>query len=258
MKKTLRHLLYGIAVLLGAALATACGDYFEGVTTAGEMQLTRKVIPLIEGDRYSIPVTFSPVELSNNTVYWLTEDNTVARFVNDTLVALSEGQTLAYAWSSIDLLRDTAIVVVLPGMYEAPADYPYDMVIYASVMIHGTPLTPDNADQYAVGAYVGEELRGLGQMQRHHDVDYMVIRVWSPFERGERVTLRCYYRGQARAELFPDVFTFDGERHGTLSQLYPLVLDDDAEEYMPEIDVPGFDYNHGEPADTVDVFTDLD
>ena len=61
MKKTLRHLLYAIAVLLGAALATACGDYFEGVTTAGEMQLTRKVIPLIEGDRYSIPVTFSPV-----------------------------------------------------------------------------------------------------------------------------------------------------------------------------------------------------
>ena len=236
MKKTLRHLLYGIAVLLGAALATACGDYFEGVTTAGEMQLTRKVIPLIEGDCYSIPVTFSPVELSNNTVYWLTEDNTVARFVNDTLVALSEGQTLAYAWSSIDLLRDTAIVVVLPGMYEAPADYPYDMVIYASVDVHGTRLTQDNAQPYIIAAFVGDELRGIGQMKRRAGIDYMEMRVWSPFTGGDEVRLRCYYRGEARAELFPDVFIFDGEMHGELTHLYPLVLGDDAEEYVPDVE----------------------
>ena len=256
MKKTLRHLLYGIAVLTAVCLATACGEYFEGVTPAGSMQLSRKVIPLIEGDRYSIPVAFDPVELSNNTVYWLTEDNTVARFVNDTLVALSEGQTMAYAWSPIDLLRDTAIVVVLPGMYEAPDNYPYDMVIYASVNIHGTPLTQANADQYAIGAYVGEELRGLGQVEQRQGIDYVVIRVWSPFERGEQVTLRCYYRGQARAELFPDEFTFDGERHGTLSQLYPLVLDDDAVEYVPTIYIDGEPIE--EPIDTVEVFTDLD
>ena len=237
MKKTLRHLLYGIAVLLGAALATACGEYFVGVTTAGEMQLSRKVIPLVVGDRYSIPVTFSPVELSNNTVYWLTEDNTVARFVNDTLVALSEGQTLAYAWSSIDLLRDTCVVVVMPGLYEPMPNYRYDMVIYASVMIHGTPLTPDNQHQYFIGAYVNDELRGIGRVEEAHGVTYTVIRVWSPYDYGEEVTLRCYYIGQARTELFPVTFTFDGERHGTLSQLYPLVLDEDAEEFTPTINI---------------------
>ena len=221
-------------------LLFSCGEYFEFGTQnpvgAGEMRLARKVIPLLVGDHYAIPVQFTPDSLSNNAVFWLTEDDTVAGFENDTLVAYSEGQTLAYAFSSIDLLRDTAMVVVLPQMYLAPDSYPYDMVIYASVDIHGQRLTTENCDSFIIGAFVNDELRGVGQMKQLNGINYMVLRVWSPFEYGEQISLRCYYRGQARIELFPDVFTFDGERYGTLSDLYPLVLDDNAEEYLPYVD----------------------
>ena len=91
--------------------------------------------------------------------------------------------------------------------------------------IDGEPLTLDNHAPYIIGAYVGNELRGVGQMRRLEGTDYMVLRVWSPFSYGDEVRLRCYFRGQARALLFPDVFIFDGERHGTLSSLYPLRLD---------------------------------
>ena len=142
----------------------------------------------------------------------------------------------------------------MPQMYEAPDNYPYDMVIYASVNVHGTMLTKENCDSVIIGAYVNEELRGIGQMERRHDVDYMVIRVWSPYRKGDQVELRCYFRGQARAELFSDTFTFDGEMHGTLSNLYPLVLDDTAEEYMPTIYINGDYYD---VSDTVVVITDL-
>ena len=93
----------------------------------------------------------------------------------------------------------------MPAMYMTPSSYPYDMVVYASVDIHGTQLTVENSGAYVIAAYVGEEVR-----------------------------LRCYYRGHARAELFPDMIVFDGEMHGELTNLYPLVLGDDAEEYVPD------------------------
>lgn len=228
-----------VATLLLVLLLTACGEFYEFNTsspvTAGEMSLQRRVVTMVVGDHYAIPVDFSPEELSNNAVFWLTEDDAIATFENDTLVALSEGLTRAFAFTTIDRLRDTCWVYVMPAIYMAPGNYPYDMVIYASVDVHGTRLTTDNAQPYIIAAFVGDELRGIGQMKRRAGIDYMEMRVWSPFTGGDEVRLRCYYRGQARAELFPDVFTFDGEMHGELTHLYPLVLGDDAEEYEPDV-----------------------
>lgn len=228
-----------VATLLLVLLLTACGEFYEFNTsspvTAGEMSLQRRVVTMVVGDHYAIPVDFSPEELSNNAVFWLTEDDAIATFENDTLVALSEGLTRAFAFTTIDRLRDTCWVYVMPAIYMAPGNYPYDMVIYASVDVHGTRLTTDNAQPYIIAAFVGDELRGIGQMKRRAGIDYMEMRVWSPFTGGDEVRLRCYYRGQARAELFPDVFTFDGEMHGELTHLYPLVLGDDAEEYVPDV-----------------------
>ena len=228
-----------VATLLLVLLLTACGEFYEFNTsspvTAGEMSLQRRVVTMVVGDHYAIPVDLSPEELSNNAVFWLSEDDAIATFENDTLVALSEGLTRAFAFTTIDRLRDTCWVYVMPAIYMAPGNYPYDMVIYASVDVHGTRLTTDNAQPYIIAAFVGDELRGIGQMKRRAGIDYMEMRVWSPFTGGDEVRLRCYYRGQARAELFPDVFTFDGEMHGELTHLYPLVLGDDAEEYEPDV-----------------------
>ena len=228
-----------VATLLLVLLLTACGEFYEFNTsspvTAGEMSLQRRVVTMVVGDHYAIPVDFSPEELSNNAVFWLSEDDAIATFENDTLVALSEGLTRAFAFTTIDRLRDTCWVYVMPAIYMAPGNYPYDMVIYASVDVHGTRLTQDNAQPYIIAAFVGDELRGIGQMKRRAGIDYMEMRVWSPFTGGDEVRLRCYYRGEARAELFPDVFTFDGEMHGELTHLYPLVLGDDAEEYEPDV-----------------------
>lgn len=233
-----RKLYYIQAALVSLLLLSSCGDFFDyanNPVTAGSMKLSRKVIALLVGEHYAIPVNFEPAELSNNAVFWLSDDDEIVDFVNDTLVARSQGQTTIYAFSTIDCLRDTAIVVVLPEMYIAPSTYPYDMSIYASVTIHGTTLNPNYVNEFTIAAYVGDELRGIGVLKHDRGVYYMEMRVWSPLESGEEVFFLCYFHGQARAELFPNRLIFDGGRHGSLSDLYQMVLDDNAEEYVPNV-----------------------
>jgi len=221
-------------------LLSSCGEFWDFGTSnpidGSEMKLGRKVITMFEGDRYAIPVLFTPEEISNMGVHWMVDNDSVAIMYRDSVWALQEGHTKVYAYSSIDRLRDSCVVVVLPPLSLEEGTYPYDMVICASVDVHGEKLNKDNADKYIVAAYVDDELRGIGELRTDKDIEYMVIRVWSPYPEGDEVRLRCYFRGQARAELFPDQFTFDGERHGTLTKLYPLTLGANAEEYIPDID----------------------
>ena len=225
---------------VGGGLLCACGDFFQfdsgDLQTAANMQLDRQVVTLVVGDHYCIPVSFAPDALTNSAVYWESMDDAVATFVDDTLVARSAGLTRAIAFSAIDRLRDTCWVQVLPEMYVAPGSYPYETMIYASVDIHGQRLTMDNQDAVVIGAYVGDELRGIGRMKQERGIDYMALRVYSPAPYGDLITLRCYFRGQARAELFPDTLLFDGDHYGSLSRLYPLVLDDDAAVYTPDVE----------------------
>ena len=217
----------------------SCGDFWESesadMSNAMRMTLGRRVVTLVEGDRYCIPVNFTPDSLLNNTVYWESLDDSVVTFVDDTLVALTPGLTRVVAFTTIDRLRDTCWVQVMPPMQMRYGTYPYEMMVYASVNIHGKPLTVANAADVTIGAYVDNELRGIGVMRQSHGIDYLSLRVESPFAYGEQVRLRCYYTGKALVELFPDVLTFTGDSYGTLSDLYPLILDDKAETYEPDI-----------------------
>ena len=124
----------------------------------------------------------------------------------------------------------------MPRMEMSYGNFEYDMMLYASVTLHGRALTIDNADSVVVGAYAGEQLRGIGQMHREYGIDYLAMRIGSNRPEGDRIRLRCYYRGRALAEWFPDTLRFNGETLGTLSKLVPLVIDDDADVYEPDVD----------------------
>lgn len=229
---------------------TGCGEMWdfevkEPVAPAS-LTLPRRVLTIVEGDSYTVPVGFtvqgdlqSPPTVP--TVYWQSADETIALFTAGTLHAVGEGIAKAVVRSAVGSLKDSCVVCVLPPFQVANSDFAYDMVVYASVDIHGTPLTTANADDYVIGAYVGDHLRGIGRVLQSHGRQYLELRVWSPFPSGETVTVRCYFRGQARMELFADSIAFDGAMHGTLSQLYPLVLDEQAREYVPNLD--SIDYN---------------
>ncbi|MBR6121683.1 MAG: hypothetical protein IKQ05_04755 [Prevotella sp.] len=231
----MKRLLSYFHLLIFTLLVASCGDFYDFDTSepvpAREMKLPRKVINLVEGDQYYIPVTFNPSQVTTEAVWWLPANEDVARFVNDTLVGVTQGQTVVYVTSVTDRLQDSCLVNVLPPMYVNPKGYLYDMVIYAQVTVHGRPYTVADQDSLIVCAYCDDELRGIGVMRQWRDMPYMELRVWSPFEYGDLIDMRCYYRGKALVELFPNMLTFDGETHGTLSNLYSMVLDEDAEEY---------------------------
>jgi len=226
--------------LLVILLMHACGEFWEfggqEVVTADEMRLDRKVVNLMVGDSCVVPVAFVPDSLSDYNIYWYTEADEVARFKGDTLIGMAAGQTRAVAYTTIDRLRDTCYVNVISPFDATAENYRYDMVVYADVTIHGEHLTTANGRPYIIGAFVADQMRGVGQLRNAHGVDYMELRVWSPFASGENITFRCYYRGRGYMELFPDTIVFDGGRHGTLSQLYPLVIDDEAPVYEPDFD----------------------
>ena len=231
----MRKILAYIHVVIIACVMVGCGEFYEFPTSepvpANQMKLPRKVVNLVVGDSYRIPVKFTPQEVTADAVWWELADSSVARLVNDTVVGVAQGQTVAYATSVASRATDSCLVNVLPTMYVSPSSYIYDMVIYAQATIHGKPYTKASEDSLIVCAYCNDDLRGIGVMRNWMGRDYMELRVWSPFEYGDIIDLRCYHRGKALVELFPNELIFDGETHGTLSNLYQLVLDDDAEEY---------------------------
>ncbi len=246
-RRKITHLTGQTAILWMVALCTAmvaCGEYWvssDPVVTR-KMTLGRKVINLTVGDRYMIPVLFDPDTLTNRTVWWHTEAPEVADFEGDWVVGTGEGVTKVFALSVSERQLDSCWVNVLPKMYLNPYQYPYDMIIYADVNVHGHHYTKDDEDSLIIAAYVDNDLRGIGKMMEWQGMSYMEIRVWSPIRYGEEVRLHCYYNRQALVERFPDVFEFDGNAVGTLSDLYPLVLDDNAEELWPELDDEEFPY----------------
>ena len=229
-----KGLLAACCLLLMTGL-TACGDYWEAgdPTAAGNMTLERRVVNLVVGDRYKIPVVFFPDKTANKELWWRTGNEQIARFSNDSIVAYSEGTTLAYATSVSDRRTDSCLVNVLPMMYDNPYLYPYDMVVYADVTVHGKKYTKADEDSLIICAYHYDELRGIGKMRRWKDIDYMEIRIWNPFRNLGRIALRCYYRGKALIEQHPSIIEFDGRARGTLSDLIPLDFDDSAMEYIP-------------------------
>ena len=211
-------------LLCSLLILTSCGELFDYDTSdpsaASTMTLGRHSVDIMVGDRYEIPTIFSPEELSNRTVYWQSADNSIVAFENNTIIGMAVGTTMVKAISVSEQLEDSCKVNVIPRWELHTDGYPYDMVIYADVQVHGAPPT----DDMMIGAVCDGELRGIGVRQSHNGVSYMVIRVWSPFEYGDVIRIGCYRRGQAIIEYFPDEFTFDGEAHGTLSKLYPLII----------------------------------
>lgn len=224
---------------------TSCAELFdmEEAIVPTTMTLERHDVTLMVGDSCVIHPVFTPDSLSNNSIFWFSMDNQVADFVTaDTLVALGTGVTDAVAISVTDYTQvDTCAVRVIDRWELTSDSYPYEMVIYARAIVQGQPITPD----MTIAAFYGEECRGIGQVRQSHGITYLVLRVgseiryddsdedWidygddeeasSPSELyRERIIFRCYDRRNHILLTSPVRVVFDGEAHGTLSDLFDL------------------------------------
>ena len=225
--KDMRKKLCNMTLVLAAALLTAsCGEFFEPseATLPTTMTLSNHDVTVMEGDTCVIRPLFTPDSISNSAVFWMTLDQEVARFVSpDTLLAVYQGITEAVAIPVIDYRKtDTCRVTVIPRwQITANFNYPEDMVVYADIRVHGQPVN----DDMLIGAFCGDELRGVGQTIERQGVRYTLIRVWGPYAMSnETIVFRCYDRRRYTLEEFDEALDFDGEAHGTLSNLFKLTI----------------------------------
>ena len=124
------------------------------------------------------------------------------------------------AISVSEQLTDSCRVNVFPGWSFSPQYYQYDMVVYANVVVNGEHLN-ENLD---VCAMVDEEVRGHGVIKNHGDTSYLELRIYSNQPANEQIDFYCYHRKRGRIVKFPQTMVFDGEAHGSLNNLYQLVI----------------------------------
>lgn len=77
-----------------------------------------------------------------------------------------------------------------------PYDYKYDMTIYARLTFDGTEAT--DMSNYEVGAFVGNECRGVGEVQTKDSNTWIYLRVRSNAANGENISFKLYDKSEGR------------------------------------------------------------
>lgn len=223
---------------------SSCGDLFEfeGETSEmNKMTLDRHTLHLMAGDTYRFTVSFDPEALRNSAVYWMSNDASVCTFQDGVLVAIGQGETLVTGFSIEHQCADTCRVTVSYAWndwYSPTIYYPFDMVVNADITVNGQPLT----ESMQVGAFVEDQLRGIGAQREFFGVKYTEIRVYSnlkPYgpnentdpltpeaepDTSEKVFIRVYDHDNHTMYESTNTIVFDGMTHGYPSDLYRIEL----------------------------------
>ena len=215
-----RRMPLWLAVLCTLFSLTSCGEWFEidvpdSVVPTG-MTIDNHDILLMVGDSLRLTPAFVPDSVSLKAVFWYAEAD-VASVQNGLVTALKPGEGKVVAVSVSGELRDSCRVQVIDNwLFNKPAYYRYDMVVYASAKVEGLPEFSPN--DYILAAFVGNELRGIGVVRQAQGISYYEFRIYSNQPQGETVEVRAYRRNHTGVTRLTPTYVFDGETHGSLSR----------------------------------------
>jgi len=203
---------------------SSCGEFVEfeeEKEDATKLTLARHNLDLMVGDKFVLPVKLTPDTLPNMSVYWATADKTIVEMRTDTMVAVAVGKAKVMVTAVSGLASDTCQVTVYP-LWQLSSRYaPYETMLYAQVTVDNAPMSSD----MTVAAFCGEELRGVGKLTTGAGKTYLAIRIYSETAEHDVIGFRCYDPKRALVSVAKEELTFDGETHGTLSQLFTLTFD---------------------------------
>lgn len=80
-----------------------------------------------------------------------------------------------------------------------PYDYKYDMTVYAKVVYEGTEVS--DYSNYEIGAFVGNECRGVGDVQTKDSYTWVYLRVRSNQASGEKLIFKLYDKSTGRTSV---------------------------------------------------------
>ena len=207
-------------MMAATLLYVSCGlidmELGEGTQYAYDMTLEYDSVYVRVGDSVLIKPVFVPDSVSNSEVLYLSEDESVASIVNDTVVAVTPGETMV-----------TALYVMEPWVLN-PMDFANDMVVYATATVDGKPFDPETM---SFAAFAGPEFRGMGELKEINGIRFLQFRIYgeldletmgpNPFE---MIHFGCYNKTDYSFRYMDQYMYFDGETHGSLSYLYQLTL----------------------------------
>ena len=80
-----------------------------------------------------------------------------------------------------------------------PYDYKYDMTVYAKVVYEGVEVS--DYSNYEIGAFVGNECRGVGDVQTKDSYTWVFLRVRSNQASGEKLIFKLYDKSTGRTSV---------------------------------------------------------
>lgn len=224
--RILRHTTKMVCMALLSLLSVSCGiidmEIDEGGQIAYDMHLNHDTVYVMVGDTFVLEPVFFPDSVSNRELLFLSEDESVASLVNDTVIAMAEGETLVVGLSVHNGLSDTCMVYVMAPWVLNANDYSDDMVVYATATINGKPFDPD---KMSIAAFAGSEMRGKGEVITIGDRQLLRFRIYSYLnydsdisEDPEYIRFKCHDRENMTLITLPQYIIFDGETHGSPSE----------------------------------------
>lgn len=231
------------------ALLSACGildfevdDELQNIMA--EMRLNYDTIYVERGDTMLLRPVFKPDTLKIKDVLVRSSNPAVVSVnsLSGLITAVGTGWCKIYVESVFARLQDSCMVCVVTPFVPSQETYPYETVYYADVTLGGQPLTED----LVVGAFVGSECRGVGEAMNFFGVSLVQMRVGAgrqvdnpslleggdPYDPDddpdepdvfrEQIIFRCYDRRSHRLYTRMPPEAFDGQTHGTLSNLFKI------------------------------------
>jgi hypothetical protein len=207
-------------------LSVSCGiidmEIDEGGQIAYDMHLNHDTVYVMVGDTFVLEPVFFPDSVSNRELLFLSEDESVVALVNDTVIAMAEGETSVVGLSVHNGLSDTCMVYVMAPWVLNANDYSDDMVVYATATINGKPFDPA---KMSIAAFAGSEMRGKGEVITIGDKQLLRFRIYSylNFDSDmsadpEYIRFKCHDRENMTLITLPQYIIFDGETHGSPSE----------------------------------------
>lgn len=214
-----------LCVIILVPLFTSCGlldmEFDENVQMAYDMKLDHDTVYIIEGDSIVLHPVFTPDSVINREVFFRSANDEIAYIHNDTIIAVSEGETVISATSVMNEKMAFCQVFVLPPWEIDIYKYSNDMVAYVTATIDGVPI---DFEKQMIVAFVGPQLRGIGQPIKLKDTTIVQMRIygysyWGSEEpiRPELVRFAYYDKEKLMLKNLPLYITFDGETHGSPS-----------------------------------------
>lgn len=225
MKRLTTLLCFAMSLLLTFSCGLMEMDE-EVAVPAIDMRFDHDTIYVMRGEAFTINPVFKPADVSLNDIYWTTSNDTVVYVSDNTFFAVNEGWATVSGMSVSHQNVDSCHVRVLPVWDQMVHTFPYETVIYADVKVDGRDFDPQTM---VLSAYVSGQVRGVGQMLEAYGRKYMRIRVGSNLMNAsdnpmimERIYFWVYDKVHHTFRRCSVPVTFDGETHGSLSNLYKI------------------------------------